>query len=180
MKQPDLTRYSQDSEGQWWYHFGKINPCRMKAKVVKCEWCEEEFVQSPLKRQDKKPVKHCSRSCGIRHALSKDPHFFLADKEHSNNWKGGRIIRRGYVWVWSPEDARRMRPETKKLYVLEHRLVMGKILSRYLLPTEQVHHKNGIRDDNRPENLELWSIKQPFGARINEQQHCPTCTCFNK
>ena len=180
MKEPDLTRFKQDGTGQWWYHFGKKYPARMKAKVVKCEWCGEEFVQSPLLRRDRKPAKHCSRSCGIRAALQKDPRFFLSGKEHSNTWKGGRMVQRGYIWLWSPEDARRLRPGTKKPYVLEHRLVMAKHIGRDLLPTEQVHHKNGIRDDNRPENLELWSIQQPPGQRVNEHKHCPTCTCFDK
>jgi hypothetical protein len=95
----------------------------------------------------------------------------------SATWRGGRRMRAGgYIQVWvSPDDPLFAMAE-KSGYALEHRLIVARALGRPLARWERVHHRNGIRDDNRVENLELWKHAHPSGIR-QADYHCPGCRC---
>lgn len=128
-----------------------------------CAFCGAEFGFLD-KRQ-----RFCSKRCGVLGKLQN-----RADR--APNWKGGRSSSpgtNGYVRIRMPGHPR---TTAKNHYVLEHIVVMERVLGRYLLPNERVHHRNGRRDDNRPENLELWKMKDPPGVRAADH-HCPGCQC---
>jgi hypothetical protein len=87
--------------------------------------------------------------------------------QRSTAWKGGIIKDKfGYVLIWKPQH-----PNAKLAgYIHEHRLVMAEHLGRPLESYEFIHHRNGIKDDNRLENLELLTKNVHRGI-----VKCPHC-----
>src|SRR3990167_1763100 len=111
--------------------------------------------------KDKKLSEKTRRKLSISHKG-----LLSGDKHH--NWKGGfrEITPYGYIRIWNPNHPNAV----KGGRILEHRLVMSNYLDRSLKKGEYVHHRNGNRQDNRIENLELVTGKNHRGELV-----CPYC-----
>jgi hypothetical protein len=116
-----------NKKGKTWY---KIHPRGMLGKIP---WNKGKKLHYPVWNKGSKLLPKISG-------------------ENSHKWKGGRFKRiDGYICVYAPHHPR-VRKQVRK-YIFEHILVAEKKLNRYLTNKEIVHHINGIRDDNRPENI---------------------------
>ena len=122
--------------------------CNHAMWVCKCDCGKIKVVGGRHLRDGK------TKSCGCyRSDLSKS-----RVGENHPSWKGGTRDPSGYVRLSMGHRS----------YILEHRYIMETHLERKLLPNETVHHINGVKDDNRLENLELWVSSHPSGQRAED------------
>lgn len=108
-----------------------------------CPWCGKEFTTSPSQA---KRVRFCSWECQIEGR----------SKTAIDRWHNGRRVRKnddGYLMVYQPDHP----SAYKDGWMLEHRLVAEQTIGRALTPDEHVHHVNGVKDDNTPDNLAVLS-----------------------
>ncbi len=113
-----------------------------------------------------KTVYLAMRRLGIATPKVRAPAHLGSRREKHYKWKDGRVLSGDkYVKLLMPEH-----PDADlNGYVFEHRLVMETILGRRLKPWDKVHHINGIRWDNRPENLR--AMANPHKGEVT----CPRC-----
>lgn len=122
------------------------------------------FAKQPICAIEDCNKKHTA--LGFCQSHYRDFVTFCDKHKNSIDWSSyGERQDKGYKELYRPNHPWC----SKKGYVKEHRLVMESVIGRHLQPHETVHHKNGNRRDNRPENLELWSVRQPKGQRVEDK-----------
>lgn len=136
----------------------------LKLQRLPCKVCTKHFFQRHLGHTD-----YCSKSCkklGVFRKFAGLP--VEGDRKHVRG--SGHIQANGYrVISRNHPNARIRSPKSGNGQILEHIWIMSNFIGRPLTEKETVHHKNGIRDDNRIENLELWSHHHPPGQRVEDK-----------
>jgi len=125
----------------------------IKVEIKLCECGCGEFIPKLNKQKKLARFKHGHNWQGLHHSVVSRKKISAANKV--NKWKGGRVMKGGYIKIYKPEHHYR-----DNVYVMEHRLVWENHNNAILLPWADIHHKNHIRTDNRIENLEAMTKGQ--------------------
>lgn len=130
----------------------KANPDEIKRLYVD-ERLSIEKVAERL-QLGKTTVATWLRKLGVQRGISEAKKLYGSNRaERNRNWRGGRKLRGGYIYVYKPDHPMALARKTYNPYVPEHILIWEQAHGRSLPTDWVIHHLNGIRGDNRLENL---------------------------
>ena len=139
----------------------------LRLNVLVCAVCDRKFNQKRINN-----TEYCTLKCKKLAASRRHKGISINGPCMTAPWGSGYKTSNGYKMISKNHPNAKCRsPKTGKGQVMEHVWVMSERIGRPLNKKETVHHRNGIRDDNRLENLELWSSSHPPGQRVEDKIH---------
>ena len=162
LKEPPKTKICatcqiEKNREDFWVSKGKASGLHFE-----CRSCGAEKLRNKSEEwKAKEKIRH--RIKGRKKlGLSTDLSISYKPTKNMEKW---RMISNGYIVIGKPNH-----PNARKCGMMfEHIYIMSQHIGRPLHKKETVHHKNGIRYDNRIENLELWSHSHPPGQRVEDK-----------
>lgn len=130
-----------------------------------CTRCQEKQSLKRLKKRREDPEEAHRVNERNRYNYRKRKGLPLNVPYLKRDKGAGGLNSQGYWRLYKPGHPN----AGKRGHILQHTLVMSEYLKRPLAKGETVHHKNGIRTDNRIENLEVWSSSHPPGQRVEDK-----------
>lgn len=145
-KKPVYANRSERLKGQGRFCSRRcVTESQTRSVARPCAVCGKPMRRKPSQAA----IKTCSRACQSLGRIKRP-------LERIHNGRPAKLDNYGYVMVWEPEHPNK----SLKGWQYEHRLVVEKRLGRYLRSDEQVDHINGIKNDNRPSNLQVLTAGQ--------------------
>ena len=144
----DRFKFIKDTELKY---IGKAKRQRYMFALFECPYCHK--------------IIETRKTIGLKQICCKKCYKEYRQGKHFGSIKD-KVKISGYLYIYNPKHPKC----TKKGYVAEHRLIAEKMISRYLTDDEVVHHINGIKTDNRKENLKVMTKSEHIKYHLSQKK----------
>lgn len=133
----------------------------LKIHEASCEVCEAKFMV-----KNNLTAKYCSGKCRSKAYYRKTYGYTVKSPNMRATHGQGYVNKLGYKMIYKKGHPN---SNIKTGIILEHIFIMSQLLGRPIKKGETIHHKNGVRSDNSPDNLEVWTSRHPSGVRVKDK-----------